>query len=249
MRIVTRREWGARPARSRHAIATPTPRLWLHHAAGEFSGAGGVRQIQAFHMDTRGYSDVAYSFLVDDDGTVFEGRGVGIAGGHTKGDNTLSHAICALGNYENREPGPRLIDAIAELAAHGYRQGWWSDSFTGGHRDAPGAQTACPGRYLQSCLPEIRALVAAQINVPSPPPLEDLMGLFKDEGQAMAFLVVQAYEVLLGVTLAEDGRPSLPEIAHWQNRMRATDPVTVWNEIAGSDEARLYRKRKAKVGL
>src|SRR5690606_41224448 len=113
--INSRSEWGARPAKSIHRIPTPTPRLWVHHAADDRQGAAAVRAHQAFHMDTRGWTDIAYSFLIDADGRIFEGRGPGVAGGHTAGDNTKSHAICLLGNFEHRHPTPAALDALVEL--------------------------------------------------------------------------------------------------------------------------------------
>src|SRR5690606_32125478 len=125
MKIITRAQWGARPPRSVHRIALPTPRLWVHHSADDRQGIAAVRAHQAFHMDSRGWSDIAYSFLIDADGNVFEGRGAGVAGGHTAGDNTKSHAICLLGNFETRHPTPAALDALVELARHGRDQGWW----------------------------------------------------------------------------------------------------------------------------
>jgi hypothetical protein len=121
-----------------------------------------MRQIQRFHMETRGWSDIAYSFVVDPDTLeVFEGRGAGIAGGHTRGHNTISHAICVMGNYETDRPTDALLNRIAELVAHGHHQGWWPAQLTGGHRDASGASTACPGRHLQTAIPTINARAAA----------------------------------------------------------------------------------------
>lgn len=108
-------------------------------------------------MDGRGWSDIAYSFLVDDDGTVYEGRGYGIAGGHTQGDNSTSHAICLLGNFDNRPPTRAALEAAGALAGAGALRGAWT-TITGGHRDAPGAQTACPGRYLYAQLGALRAI-------------------------------------------------------------------------------------------
>lgn len=156
--IVSRQDWGARNPRRRHTIRTPTPRLWLHHTAGsEPDGPAGLRRIQNFHMNTRGWSDIAYSFVVDRRATIFEGRGAGVAGGHTAGDNTTSHAICVIGNYDNERPTSKQLAAIAELIHHGREAGWWHD-LTGGHRDAPGASTACPGRHLYEAIPQIRTI-------------------------------------------------------------------------------------------
>lgn len=164
MKIITRAQWGARPPRSVHKIALPTPRLWVHHSADDRQGTAAVRAHQAFHMDHRGWSDIAYSFLIDADGRIFEGRGAGVAGGHTAGDNTRSHAICLLGNFEHRHPTPAALDALVELARHGRDQGWWVPTL-GGHRDAPGASTACPGRHLHAALPLIRE----RVNTTRPP--------------------------------------------------------------------------------
>lgn len=163
--IVSRADWGARPPRSRYAITTPTPELYIHHTAGALDAGGNgvwwddVRGIQDFHMDGRGWSDIAYSFIVGG-GQVFEGRGAGIAGGHTKGRNTVSHAICLIGSYDFMTPQPKDLRAIADLVRHGREQGWWGE-ITGGHRNAPGASTSCPGNHLQAAIPEIRALAAA----------------------------------------------------------------------------------------
>lgn len=156
--IVTREEWGARPPKRRHAISIPTKELWLHHSAGNELGAAGVRQIQNFHMDGRGWSDIAYSFLVDQVSLrVFEGRGAGVAGGHTKGHNTISHAICVMGNFDNTKPTQKLIDRIAELVQYGHDRGWWPDRLTGGHRDV--SATACPGELLYNKIHTINAII------------------------------------------------------------------------------------------
>lgn len=157
--IVSRDAWGARPARRRPTITTPTPELWLHHTAGDHSGPRGMRAIQDFHMDDRGWTDIAYSFVVDPASlAIYEGRGPGIAGGHTRGHNTISHAICVMGDFNNLRPTPELIKRIAELVAHGHDQGWWPDQLSGGHRDV--ASTACPGSWLYDAIPAINALAS-----------------------------------------------------------------------------------------
>lgn len=155
--IVSRSEWDARPPRYTNQIETPTAELWLHHTASPSGGAARVRAIQDFHVDKRGWSDIAYSFLINHEGTVFEGRGPGVAGGHTRGHNTVSHAICVLGNYDTVHPSQAALSAVVELARIGYERGWWPEKFTGGHRDASGASTSCPGRNLYARIPEINA--------------------------------------------------------------------------------------------
>jgi hypothetical protein len=191
--IVTRAEWGARPPKRRHFIDTPTPRLWLHHTAGALDAGGNgvwwddVRGIQDFHMDVRGWSDIAYSFLVGG-GMVFEGRGVGIAGGHTAGENTESHAICLIGNYEFMHPTDADLQAIADLTRHGLEHGWWADDITGPHKAAPGASTACCGRHLIAKIPDIRRMADEPQAPPKPSPEPEADMIWHIEGSPYTFL-------------------------------------------------------------
>lgn len=79
---VTREEWGARPARWNPAIRVVRRRyLKVHWTVGcvergaHRNCADTVRGIQRFHMDVRGWSDIAYGEVVCPHGYVFEGRG------------------------------------------------------------------------------------------------------------------------------------------------------------------------------
>lgn len=154
--IHNRKEWDARKPRSRARIKLPTPYLVLHHTAGsEPDGPRGIRRIQDFHMDGRGWSDVAYSFLIDRDGRIYEGRGAGVAGSHTKGYNTIAHAICVLGNYDNNVPTSASLESIAWLTQFGHTQGWWPDKITHGHRNL--VTTSCPGSNLYNRIGYINA--------------------------------------------------------------------------------------------
>lgn len=183
--ILSRKVWGARSARSRRLISQPTPRLWLHHTAGaeDLGGnsiwADDVRGIQSFHMDRKGWSDIAYSFLADQSGQLWEGRGPLVAGGHTAGDNTKSHGVAAIGNFETLEPSDALLQGLAALAAHGHEADWWlCRGYTGPHRDAPGAATACCGKNLISRIPEINAEAEAILRgqgSPVPPPVPEVV--------------------------------------------------------------------------
>lgn len=181
MEIVSREDWGAAPPRSTREIDTPTAELWLHHTAGALDAGGNgvwwddVRGIQRFHMAPepagRGWSDIAYSFVVGG-GQIFEGRGAGIAGGHTKDRNTISHAICLVGNYDLMRPTDADLAAIAWLMRHGRGKGWWGD-LTGDHSRAPGANTSCCGKHLRDRIPDLRRMAAAPAT-PTPPEEDDM---------------------------------------------------------------------------
>lgn len=157
LEIVSRSEWRARPPRSVVTIPIPTPELWLHHTAGSEEGASGVRAIQNFHMDTRGWSDIAYSFVIDRISLeVYEGRGAGVRGGHTFGHNSVSHGICVMGNFETMTVSDALVAKVAELVRFGQGRGWWPAQLTGGHRDV--RPTSCPGANLYAEIGEINRL-------------------------------------------------------------------------------------------
>lgn len=206
--IITRAEWGARPHAGRTNITLPTPRLWIHHTAGPERGPSGMRSIQAYHMDVRGWTDIAYSFVIDNvNGAIYEGRGVGVAGGHTRGDNASSHAICLMGNFDHDTPSGTALASIVALARHGRNRGWWTPTL-GGHEDAPGASTACPGRNLYRHLPDLRLRVADH----QPAPQEDDMPY---TAEALNLVVQDAVRDAISVTMGTPG----PAVAAFRKRI------------------------------
>lgn len=169
--LVTRPEWGANPLATPAAhIATPTAELWLHHTGSTgLHGASGMRSLQSGAI-AGGYVDLEYSFVVDNpDGAIYESRGPGRDTAATGGRNSISSAICAMGNFETDHPSDALLSAIAELVAFGARSGWWPSRITGPHRDAPGNATACCGANLIAQIGEINRR-AGSSSGPSPAP-------------------------------------------------------------------------------
>lgn len=183
--IIPRSDWDAAKPRSRHLIETPVQEAWLHHSAGSGSDEAAVRAIQRFHMAPpptgRGWSDIAYTYLIDNDPPdvdIFVGRGPGVAGGHTKGRNTISHGYCIIGDFTERPPKDETLEALVWLVAHDHRQGLGPAQLTGGHRDAPDAATSCPGDALWRLIPEINREIERALgrtNDPAPDPGEPTM--------------------------------------------------------------------------
>lgn len=107
MNLVTRSQWGARSPKTRTFLVTSQQRGTAVHYTGSAAEAKSdhalcdnvVRSIQNFHMDDRGWADIAYSFLVCIHGYVFEGRGRGIrtAAQGTNDGNDAYHAVCFMG--------------------------------------------------------------------------------------------------------------------------------------------------------
>lgn len=182
--IISRQAWGANPlVTPAGAIATPTLDLWLHHTGGSGSGAGYMRSLQQGAL-RGGYVDLEYTLVVDNrDGAIYMSRGPGrntaATGGSTGGvaNNARSHAICAMGNFENETPTPALLDGIAScvlwLAA---QRAIATPVITGPHTDAPGNATACCGRNLIAQIGAINQRAAGGGGGTAPAPAPDTGG-------------------------------------------------------------------------
>ncbi|MBA3783657.1 MAG: peptidoglycan recognition protein, partial [Nocardioides sp.] len=134
-----------------------------------------IRSIYAYHVQSRGWSDIGYNYLVDRFGRIWEGRYGGIdkavVGAHTLGYNDYSFAMSAIGNFETVQPPEEMIQAYGALFAwklglHGVNPASTSQQVgkkvfpaINGHRDAD--STACPGKYLYAQIPRIRQLAAS----------------------------------------------------------------------------------------
>lgn len=205
---VPRAQWGARAPRGTFVrMPVPSPRLWIHHTGTEQHGATAMRAIQRYHQDTRGWKDIAYNFLIDDNGTIYEGRGAAIVGGATANDNSGSHAICLLGNFENRAPTAAAFRSLVDLARHGRGARWWVPT-CGGHRDAPGASTACPGRQLYSRLAEVRRQIVQP--GPSGEIFEEIIVQDRDSGAALLLSGDSTYLLESNTELVNHQKAGIP---------------------------------------
>ncbi|WP_109508177.1 FG-GAP-like repeat-containing protein [Nocardioides speluncae] len=182
-KIYSRAQWGAneslRDPSSLHYYEVHAG--FVHHTvnANDYTAAevpSIIRGIYAYHVQSRGWSDIGYNFLVDRFGRVWEGRYGGVdrpvVGAHTLDYNDYSFAMSAIGNFETAQPSKAMLDAYGrvfawKLSLHGVtasstRQQVGSSYFPAinGHRDA--AQTACPGKYLYAKIPYIRLAARGQ---------------------------------------------------------------------------------------
>lgn len=128
-----RAAWGAAPPKDANGVARSVRFAVIHHTASSNDYSAGdvpsiLRSIQTFHQQSRGWNDIAYNFLVDKFGTIWEGRagGVGkpIIGSHTLGVNTGSMGVSLIGDFTAAQPSPAALEATAQvvgwkLALHG----------------------------------------------------------------------------------------------------------------------------------
>jgi len=196
--IVTRSEWGADERIKRASGGCkrsfyPLKQLFVHHTAGSnrvYNGAPTMRAIYAYHVRSRGWCDIGYNFVIDWDGTIFEGRWArgyrpwevhdsedrrdfAVSGAHVANFNSGSVGISLMGNFQSVAPPRKMGRSLKKLLAwevdrHGLKPKG-THMFHGrrmkviaGHRDA--GSTSCPGNKVYAKLPKWRNKVKAMVS-------------------------------------------------------------------------------------
>lgn len=178
-RIYSRKEWGANESwRKGSPSYTTVKGVIVHHTAGTNNYSPSqvpaiMRGIYAFHTKDRGWSDIAYNFLVDKWGRVWEGRagGVtrGVMGAHASGWNRETMGISVMGDYDKVAIPKAALTGVERVIAwkagiHGFKPNRRATvnghyrPVVQGHRDV--GSTSCPGRYFYPQLPEVRRAAA-----------------------------------------------------------------------------------------
>lgn len=122
--------------------------FWLHHSVTKPSANPVVDARTIARIGMGRFGRLSYSWLVHPDGSILQGQD-GHVGAHTRGQNSSSESICCIGNYDTTQPSQPMRDAVSMIVAMRRLP------LLGGHRDAPGAATVCPGRNLQSAIPRL----------------------------------------------------------------------------------------------
>ncbi|MBI5152234.1 SpoIID/LytB domain-containing protein [Candidatus Peregrinibacteria bacterium] len=149
----------------------------IHHTASTKNldnPALAIRNIYNWHSLGRGWGDIGYNYIIDQQGKIYEGRygGEGVVGAHAGKSNTGSIGIAVLGNYEENDAPEAVINSLAKLisvkSAIYNINPLGSSLFRGsvtpnvlGHKDVD--QTLCPGKYLYEKLNIIRKLASQTI--------------------------------------------------------------------------------------
>ena len=170
-----------------------------------------IRSIYAYHVQSNGWCDIGYNFLIDRFGRIWEGRYGGInravIGAHTGGFNTDSFGVAAIGTFTTTQPSSGMLSAYEHLFAwklglyyrdptstdHLVSSGGGTDKWPvgqnvlfnriSGHRDA--GNTTCPGDALYSRLTSIRYATRNLMGVVSMP-LGDYTGDMATDSTGMA---------------------------------------------------------------
>ncbi len=168
------------PPPSSYSPTVPT-HLIVHHSAGANSSnnfAGVVAYYWDLHVNTNGWSDIGYNWLIDPNGVVYEGRGSGTIGAHFSCLNSGTTGICIIGDYRNSQPSSASLIALSDLLLYESCLNGISPADTSihqssqlvlrhisGHRDANTATvgcpsgTVCPGQVLYNKLDSIASAI------------------------------------------------------------------------------------------
>lgn len=156
--MLTRSEWGMPGPLGAKQLTSRG--IWLHHSVTRATSDSVADARRIAQIGIQRFGRMSYSWVVHPDGTILEGQ-AGHLGVHTRGQNATTQAIVCVGNFENDPVTPELLQAVRRLVTD-------YGPLLGGHRDAPGAATACPGRNLHSRLAELRVPIAPEPAVLEP---------------------------------------------------------------------------------
>ena len=152
---LARAAWNARPPRSTTSFPNGRPLGVACHWPGtttKFRGrtrdqiASSIRGWQDFHMDDRGWSDIAYSVAIDPAGRVWQLRGLKVrsaANGGTQPNADWLAALWVLGQGE--DPTPAQIQAFRDWRRDRVLATWPGAGAVKTHNDVRPEPTACPG--------------------------------------------------------------------------------------------------------
>ena len=199
--IIARSVWAQGRARPAGPANYGTIKLaFVHHTVNPNGYSRGdvpalLLAIFDYHRFVRGYFDIAYNFIIDAFGRVWEARAGGIdepvIGAHAGGYNAESTGVAVLGTFMSVVPPRAAISSLErllawKLALHGIPSlgkvtvvvdpaGAFYTPFrpgahvrlprVAGHRD--GDLTDCPGNAFYARLPAIRPQIAALEGVPT----------------------------------------------------------------------------------
>lgn len=187
--FATRTEWGCpwgQTSGPNTLTSTQPTHLIVHHSFSPGNDvtdwAAAVRGVWNFHVNSNGWSDIGYNWLIDPKGVIYQGRAWvdtndNSQGAHFCGYNRQTMGVCMLGDYNSIVPSDAALRSLVRLLA--YRASANAINPRGvafhessarnlnnisGHRD--GCSTDCPGNMLYPQLPTLRNRVFALLNPP-----------------------------------------------------------------------------------
>lgn len=271
-----RSDWTSKATRS-HRFTTRVLGAYLHWPGtpenslhGETTGqiAARIRGYRDFHVNSRGYKDVAYGAAVDWRGQTWELRGLDHESGANGGTVSNNHGAAILMLLGDREvPTQAMIDGVLGLLAQ-LKATYPTASWVRGHQQSPEAGGQCPGPAVMNLLRAGRfhyrgpiAVPGGGTSVPAVPSAEGAPGfpLPRRKG-AMCYygppdgprnsVSGRGLNTLVpGDVQRVGGRWRSHGLARWQRQMQARGYTITADGRYGPETERIVRYFQQLVGL
>lgn len=149
IQVICKEAWGAQPIAGdfrEHQI----DQITVHHTAvlleDNRDAPARARQHQAYHQSL-GWPDLAYHYLIDGRGNVYEGRPVTAVGDTATDYDPTGHLlICCEGHFDEQPVSAAQYATLVRMLAWGAAEYGVDPTAIDGHRDL--ASTTCPGDAL-----------------------------------------------------------------------------------------------------
>ncbi|XP_055913265.1 peptidoglycan-recognition protein SA-like [Eupeodes corollae] len=133
-RIKTKQQWEGVIRNNSINQTLPIQNVIIHHTVSKECESFGecatiLKNIQNYHIFQRKFGDIAYNFLIGNDGLVYEGRGWYEIGNHTRGYSRNSIGIAFIGNFTSKLPNPKAFNALKNLLSCGVNSGFLIPSY------------------------------------------------------------------------------------------------------------------------
>lgn len=124
--IRRRAEWATNRPALKRPVREDVPSLLVHHTQTPNTQRPGstpsrLRGMYDFHTKEKGWPDLAYNFLVDPFGEIWEGRGGSLAGpvrgDATGGSQGFAQLCCFIGDHTATPPTAKAMTSMATLLA------------------------------------------------------------------------------------------------------------------------------------
>ena len=165
---IPRGAWNASPVRPSARPMGPPRRITVHHSGSRSSRfavadvAREIRGIQHDHQDRAGWADIAYHFIIDRAGRLWEGRSLALQGAHAGDDasNRGNIGVCLLGDFDVEGPTAEQRRTLRDLVSRLETLYGIPPAEVYSHRGVRAAHglgsTICPGRHLLAMVEDLR---------------------------------------------------------------------------------------------
>ena len=153
--VLPRKEWASTGPNFQDMFRmAPIKYITVHHdgmtsftSQSKQAAADRLEKIRSLHRG-KGWADIGYHYAIDPAGRIWACRPVTWQGAHVKNRNPGNVGIVVLGNFEIQRLNAAQLASLKVHVAQVRTTFSVRNGRTFGHKDWPGAATACPGRNL-----------------------------------------------------------------------------------------------------